>query len=80
MTNQTAILRGDNMQKQYKESTLQNMSRDRLVELVLVNQHNYNAVQECSDRQYRLLSKIVEKYNISNDELSEFQKIRLDEV
>ena len=53
------------------------MTKYRLVELVLVNQHNFNAVQECSERQFRILNKITEKYNISGEELLELSKLKL---
>lgn len=65
------------MQKQYTESSLKNMTKERLIELVLVNQHNFKAMEETVERQYYLLNRIVEEYNITTDELQEFQKSKL---
>lgn len=65
------------MQKQYNESSLKNMTKERLIELVLINQHNFKAMEETVERQYYLLNRIVEEYNITTDELQELQKLKL---
>lgn len=67
------------MQKQYTESSLKNMTKERLIELVLVNQYNFKAMQELAERQYYFLNKIMTEYNINAYKLQEFHKLRYDD-